>query len=564
MRTWNMGNTTARNPMRLRETLRLFVNTIGGRPFKKAEQQEFLNEMVKAGLVDSDRNVEGDDGGRKFASAFKQLGFVTDWSKGKPWEVTLVGKLLLEHPELEETIFLRQLMKYQIPSPLEKSGTQHFHVRPFRLLLRFLKRAQEENLIGLTKHEIAMYVINVLDEDDSLAFETAIAQIKDYRTQYNSLVGKVAKNELARKRLVEVAEIVGLKPGSLFDYADSNGRYALMSGLLTLRGNKLVIADSRLPIVEAIFTDGTSLVGDTRYLEFFYNPNAPLLPTDDILFLKREIVELEKRFVGLATLVGESPALPDPPVSETLPRLQAYEKRLRTALQQVREIQFYRTQRLPDALDEIEDLLEDISAGTGVFFGGGAYAPAFLEWAIWRLFLAINDLVGPINKTRGFNIDEDMNPTHHAKGGAADLTFTYEDFKLVCEMTLTSGSQQFAKEGEPVTRHVYKVIKETVDKPVYGLFVAKDLDPNTSDAFHNARYWSSGKTSVPTPVVALEIRQIIKLIRCMKVQPVTSADIRRLLDSILALQQAHQNGPSWYDAYSAHYETWLFSYEPFD
>ncbi len=46
MRTWNMGNTTVRNPMRLRETLRLFVNAMSGCPFKRSEQQEFLNEGI--------------------------------------------------------------------------------------------------------------------------------------------------------------------------------------------------------------------------------------------------------------------------------------------------------------------------------------------------------------------------------------------------------------------------------------------------------------------------------------------------------------------------------------
>lgn len=79
MKTWNIGNTTVRNPYRLREALQLFRATMSGRPFKKEEQQEFLNELVKAGMVDSTRVVAGDDGGRKFASAFKQLGFVTDW-----------------------------------------------------------------------------------------------------------------------------------------------------------------------------------------------------------------------------------------------------------------------------------------------------------------------------------------------------------------------------------------------------------------------------------------------------------------------------------------------------
>lgn len=177
MKTWNIGNTTVRNPQRLREALQLFRTNMGGRPFERPEQQEFLNELVRAGLVASKRTTEGnnkaslvdselvteddesdsadsefvaedddevdmvdpktkpkgDDGGRKFASAFKQLGFVTDWSRGRSWNLTPVGTMLIEHPELEEVVFLRQLMKYQIPSPLEsRKRVQGFHVRPFR------------------------------------------------------------------------------------------------------------------------------------------------------------------------------------------------------------------------------------------------------------------------------------------------------------------------------------------------------------------------------------------------------------------------------------------------
>jgi hypothetical protein len=153
-----------------------------------------------------------------------------------------------------------------------------------------------------------------------------------------------------------------------------------------------------------------------------------------------------------------------------------------------------------------------------------------------------------------------MNPIHHARGGAADLTFTYNDFKVVCELTLTAGSRQFAAEGEPVTRHVFKVIEDSRDgKPVYGLFVAKELDPNTTDAFHNAQYWRNWRSSVPTPIVALSIKDMVALIQHMKLHPVTSADIRQLLDSLLNLQNAHPNGPSWYKAYSELYKSWLNS-----
>jgi hypothetical protein len=560
MKTWNIGNTTVRNPYRLREALQLFRIKMHGRAFGKAEQQEYLNELVMAGLVDSSRVVEGDDGGRKFASAFKQLGFVTDWSRGKSWEMTSVGTMLIEHPELEEVIFLRQMLKYQIPSPLEAgSRLEGFHLRPFRLLLRFLKRIHEENLVGLTKFEIALYVIHVLDENNETEFERAVSNIKVFRAGYNSLVGKVRKNEYIQSKLMEVAALAHLEPGSLLDYADSNGRYALITGLLTTQGNKLALSDARMSIIEAILSDDTTLSPVSEYLPFFYNPDMPQLPTDDARFLQGEIVNLEKQIVELAALADESTTLPTPPKGVTVSDLQAYEIRLREKLQGVREIQFYRNQCSTSAIDEIVDLLEDLNTGTRVFFGGSDYAPAFLEWAIWRLFLAINEIVGSISKTRGFRIDEDINPIHHAKGGDADLTFNYDNFKLVCEMTLMGGSRQFASEGEPVTRHVFRAKEVSDGKPVYGLFIARKLDPNTVDAFHHARYWKTFERPVSTPIVALEIGQVLLLLDRMKSQKVSAADIRTLLDRILQMQEAYQDGPSWYKAYSALYEQWLRS-----
>lgn len=152
-----------------------------------------------------------------------------------------------------------------------------------------------------------------------------------------------------------------------------------------------------------------------------------------------------------------------------------------------------------------------------------------------------------------------MRPAHHARGGAADLTFTYEDFQLVCEMTLTSGSRQFATEGEPVTRNVYTAITNS-DRPVYRLFIANKLDPNTAEAFYKARYWRDWKTTpTPTPVVALETKQIVSLIHRMRSQPLTVENIKELLNNILELQDSCEDGPSWYKSYSELYETWSAS-----
>ncbi len=91
MNVWNIGNTTVRNPERLRDALALFWERMQGRPFDRDAQREYQGHMIRAGLVKSDR-FDGDDGGRKFGSAFKQLGFVTDWAKGREWTLTGVGR----------------------------------------------------------------------------------------------------------------------------------------------------------------------------------------------------------------------------------------------------------------------------------------------------------------------------------------------------------------------------------------------------------------------------------------------------------------------------------------
>lgn len=546
MKTWNIGNTTVRNPERLREALRLFHDKMGGRPFRKSEQLEFQGHMIDAALVDSSRRG-GDDGARKFASAFKQLGFVDDWSRGKLWDLTKVGKYLIENPNIESTIFLRQLLKYQIPSPLEKRSTEGFNLRPFRLFLKFLSRAHNEGMIGLTKFEIGLYVITTLTEDET-DFELAFSSIKSFRADYEANTGRVQKMKFAAIRLNSLAAELKLEPNTLLDYADSNSRYVLMSGLLTLKGNKIAVSESRLLFIDEVLRDGTTPLSDDDYLAVFYDPFYPRLPSDDPSFLTTETASLLTQVRDLADTMGEAVFVPSAPAEMNVLQLQEYEQALRKELRRIREIEFYRNQRSIEALREIEGLLEDIRENNLV--GGQVYAPAYFEWAIWRLFLAINQLEGSVSHTRGFQIDDDMQPIHHARGGSADLKLTYRNFILVCEMTLAGGSRQFAMEGEPVTRHVFKAIRESGPKPVYGLFVAKQIDPNTVDAFHNARYWQGWNSSITTPVVPIEINHVLELVRHMQRESITVDALRLLLDKVLNLQSKYETGPEWYKAYS--------------
>jgi hypothetical protein len=117
-------------------------------------------------------------------------------------------------------------------------------------------------------------------------------------------------------------------------------------------------------------------------------------------------------------------------------------------------------------------------------------------------------------------------------------------------MTLAGGSRQVVMEGEPVTRHVFKVIRDSGTKPVYGLFIAKEVDPNTVDAFHNARYWSNWESSITTPVISIGIEHALSLVRAIQKKMITIETLRKLFDSILEAQKDYLTGPEWYRAYT--------------
>src|SRR5690606_26797172 len=131
-----------------------------------------------------------------------------------------------------------------------------------------------------------------------------------------------------------------------------------------------------------------------------------------------------------------------------------------------REIKFMIEQR--NQLEEIGNNFELIKNKT--FLGGDMYAPAFYEWNTWRVFLAIDDFNSNVHDTRGFQIDAEINPTHHAKGGHADMEFEYDEKVIVVECTLSIGENQWSMEREPVQRHVKNAMRRSL-KEVIGVFV---------------------------------------------------------------------------------------------
>jgi len=102
----------------------------------------------------SDRKQEH---ARKWVSVLNQLGFCFAYeSSEKPVIITNAGKSLINNPEIEDEVFLRQLLKYQKPCALPKqngASVEDVSVLPFIVSLKTTYELQ-----GLSKEEISIFL----------------------------------------------------------------------------------------------------------------------------------------------------------------------------------------------------------------------------------------------------------------------------------------------------------------------------------------------------------------------------------------------------------------------
>lgn len=164
MTLWHIGNTTVRTPYRLKEALLALKNSSfhGNLMGKEAEEgfSRLLNEkeIVTVERLNRDTPKDTSDLGRKWRSALAQLGFVVQHFNqgqkmmlpmlslavpgypqltGRPYEITPNGWRLIASDsvaQMQET-FLRALLAYRIPSPIET----RYKCQPFSPLLWVLE-----------------------------------------------------------------------------------------------------------------------------------------------------------------------------------------------------------------------------------------------------------------------------------------------------------------------------------------------------------------------------------------------------------------------------------------
>lgn len=195
---WTIGSTSVRNPDRLRDGLNILREHFKDKTWDLTQQEKFFNLLKETGIYEIEEDdyskmtaARKQEHARKWASILNQLGFCYAYgSSDKPAIITEAGEALLNNPEIEDEIFLRQLLKYQKPCALPKQkgkGFRNVSILPFIASLKIIY-----SLEGITKEEISIFLNTTIRMKD---IDTTIEQIKTYRIDKSKISGRVKKKE---------------------------------------------------------------------------------------------------------------------------------------------------------------------------------------------------------------------------------------------------------------------------------------------------------------------------------------------------------------------------------
>ena len=574
-KVWNIGNTTVRNPKRIENALKVFLDEGFSGNAKGSEIEARLHAKLKEREVLEYDGEPSDWNGRKWRAAFYQLGFIsferyninaTRYSTSEffnlisipqinqDFELTPAGRKLINAKsvtEIEE-IYSRQFICYELPNSLE-TGFPDGSMKPFVLLLQVLSKLQQNGQDGLTKLETGLFLQKFRNHTQKLPNQI-VDEILNYRQKLSECQNPKEILDLKNDYKNELGKEIGINPNSVVsDYADTTFRYFSLSGLFSRIGQTLVIRSNKIRFVDSLLSSEPIFLFSQDPLEYFshFYKNTFPLPTDDKQFSLIEIEELKNGIRDNKNpLLSEANKLTIDSDKEEI-------KRIRFELIEYnnweREEDFANEQQSDDS---IRDILNYLKVLNGESVPNGPEIddrPAYLEWAVWRSFLAIDDLVSPIHTTRRFPIDQDFHPRNTAPGGGADLIFEFETYVLVVEVTLTSSHRQMAVESEPVRRHTVQYKEQYPNKDVYCLFIAPTVDNNVAETFRIG-VWYKGDEEEFVNIVPMNLSDFIVAIDTLTNKKYHNSDFKTLIDRCLVFRNVR--APQWKTSIGKEVNVW--------
>ncbi len=491
--------TSPRTPAKMIPEIELLNTHFAGQQWNNETQRAFMELLKEENFFNGEgANDPAFSARDRINRAPKALGFVV---LSPTIQLTQAGEELVNSRRKDE-IFLRQLLKFQVPSPFHKptENSAEFWVKPYLELFRLVRQFG-----SLKFDELKMFGLQLVDYRE---FETIVEKINQFRIakaqnegNYKRFRAEYFDRELreiysadissgnTRTRETNDASIskfLNTKASNMRDYADACVRYLRATGLVNIShlGKSISIVPEKIQEVDYFLQNADRepcfVDNERQYVAYLGNPQIPRLLTDNRELLAQKIrVEFPQfKISETATLKELKNIFAD--------ELENRKEQILTA--QVAAIKNYK-------------LFEEIITTFNQILDNSLYdTPLMLEWNTWRAVTMLDG--GEIKANLKF--DDFGNPMSTAQGNMADIVCDYGSFGLTVEVTMQSGQRQYETEGEPVTRHLAKYKRET-NKPTYCLFIAPNINDACKAHFYalhkiNIQYYGGTSTIVPLPL----------------------------------------------------------------
>lgn len=491
--------TSPRTPAKMIPEIELLNTHFTGQVWNNESQIAFMDLLKEENFFNGEgANDPAFSARDRMTRAPKALGFV---NLSPIISLTPAGEELMRSRRKEE-IFLRQLIKFQVPSPYHKPSDKaaEFWVKPYLELFRLVR------YFGSLKFdELMIFGLQLVDYRQ---FDVIVSKIEQFRVlkaqhegSYKIFRDEYFKNELQEIYHDEIAagetktresrnrsldKFLKTKASNMRDYADACFRYLRATGMVNIShvGKTLSIVPEKLSEVDYFLQNTVRepcfINDEARYSVYLGNAQLPELLTDNKDLL---IEKLQSEFADIpikkTASLTELKDILDTEISNRKEKLIA---------NQTFEIKDYK------AYDDIQNTFAQITDNS-------LYdAPLMLEWNTWRAMTMLDG--GNINANLKF--DDFGNPMSTAQGNMADIVCDYGDFGLSVEVTMATGQRQYEMEGEPVTRHLAK-LKKATKKPAYCLFIAPTINEACIAHFYalhkmNISYYGGKSTIIPLPL----------------------------------------------------------------
>ena len=500
--------TSPRTPLKMIPEIQVLYNNFEGEKWNTKTQVEFIKKLADG----NDFDGKGSEKDLAFSArdrinrAPKALGFVDL----KPHiNLTEAGENFISGKRTEE-VLLRQLLKFQLPSPYHREPEEFkeiFCVKPYLEIFRLIYE------LGTISFDELMILGMQLTHYNK--FDSIVAEIKTFRRMklyaklsYKAFRGNYLKEQVEKiyaddindgntktreSRDKSIDKFITTKSRNLRDYEDACFRYLRATGMVEIsqRGHSISIMPEKRKEVEFFLSmvDRKPIYIDdeANYKKYLFDGSLPELYSDNRLRLIEQVQEV----------TGKSSGLEEQTTNELKDILEnaIANKKKKIISKQIKELKEYKN--YADVMDTFDDIKNNVLYD----------APLMLEWNTWRAMTMLDG--GEIKAN--LKLDDKGQPMSTAAGNMSDIVCDYGDFGLAVEVTMQSGQKQYETEGEPVSRHLAKLKKET-GKDAYCLFIAPKINESCIAYFYALHTMNIAFYGGKSVIVPLELDVFINMV----------------------------------------------------